>query len=145
MINIYHNLRMTELQTRFPITFAKCDAHIKKYRKIEPNIITNKGITYDKSVIPILTDDEIEYFIDLQIKYPEIINKCFINLIELLEQQENQQTKIITRKNKRLIAQNNPMTQIYDLLVNTNEQTNLEMIDKWVLFIKSQKEFRKFF
>jgi hypothetical protein len=62
-----------------------------------------------------------------------------------LEQQENQQTKIIKRKNKRLIAQNNPMTQIYDLLVNTNEQTNLEMIDKWVLFIKSQKEFSKFF
>ena len=136
---------MTELQTRFPITFAKCDAHIKKYRKIEPNIITNKGITYDKSVIPILTDDEIEYFIDLQIKYPEIINKCFINLIELLEQHEKQ-NQIITRKNKKLITQNKPMKQIYDLLVNTNENKyNLEMIDKWVLFIKSQNEFSKFF
>lgn len=134
---------MTELQTRFPITFAKCQEHIKKY---EPNIITNMGITYDKSVIPILTDDEIEHFIDLQIKYPEIINKCFSNLIVLLEQQEKQQTQIITRKNKRLIAQNKPMTQIYDLLVNTNEQkNNLEMIDKWVLFIKSQNEFSKFF
>ena len=137
---------MTELQTRFPITFAKCQDHIKKYKKYEPNIITNMGITYDKSVITILTDDEIEHFINLQIKYPEIINNCFSNLIELLEQQEKQQNQIITRKNKRLIVHNKPIKQIYELLVNTNEQkNNLEMIDKWVLFIKSQNEFSKFF
>lgn len=133
---------MTALQTRFPITFAKCEEHIKKYRKHEPNIITNKGITYDKSIIPILSNDEIEHFIDLQIKYPEIINNCFSNLIELLEQQEKQ---IITRKNKKIITQNNPMTKIYDLLINLNEDDDMEIIDKWVLFIKSQNEFSKFF
>ena len=133
---------MSVLQTRFPITFAKCEEHIKKYRKREPNIITNKGITYDKSIIPILSDDEIEHFIDLQIKYPEIINNCFSNLIELLEQQEKQ---IITRKNKKIITQNNPMKKIYDLLINLNENDDMEIIDKWVLFIKSQNEFSKFF
>ena len=125
---------MTELQTSFPITFAKCEEHIKKYRKYEPNIITNKGITYDKSIIPILSDDEIEHFIELQIKYPEIINDCFSNLIELLEQQE-----------KQMITQNNPMKKIYDLLINLNEHDDMKIIDKWVLFIKSENEFSKFF
>lgn len=133
---------MTELKTRFPITFAKCEEHIKKYRKYESNIITNKEITYDKSIIPILSYDEIEHFIDLQIKYPEIINNCFSNLIELLEQEEKQ---IITRKNKKIITQNNPMKKIYDLLINLNEVDDMEMIDKWVLFIKSQNEFSNFF
>ncbi len=136
---------MTALQTRFPITFAKCEEHIKKYRKHEPNFITNKGITYDKSVIPILSDDEIEYFIDLQIKYPEIINNCFSNLIELLEQQEKQEKQIITRKNKKILTQNNPMRKIYELLINLNGDDDMEIIDKWVLFIKSQNEFSKFF
>ncbi len=63
---------------RFPITFAKCQEYIKKYRKYKPNIITNMEITYDRSVISILTDDEIEHLIDLQIKYPEIIDKWFL-------------------------------------------------------------------
>ena len=125
---------MALLQTRFPITFAKCEEHIKKYRKCDPNIITNKGITYDKSIIPILSDDEIEHFIDLQIKYPEIINNCFSNLIELLEQQE-----------KQIITRNNPMKKIYELLINLNEDADMETIDKWILFIKSQNEFSKFF
>jgi hypothetical protein len=84
-----------------------------------------------------------KHFIDLQIKYPEIINNCFSNLIELLEQQEKQ---IITRKNKKIITQNNPMKKIYDLLINLNEDDeDVEIIDKWVLFIKSQNEFSKFF
>ena len=133
---------MALLQTRFPITFAKCEEHIKKYRKCDPNIITNKGITYDKSIIPILSDDEIEHFINLQIKYPEIINNCFSNLIELLEQQEKQ---IITRKKQKIITRNNPMKKIYELLINLNEDADMETIDKWILFIKSQNEFSKFF
>lgn len=141
---------MTELQTRFPITFAKCQ-DIKQYKnkKYQPNIITNMGITYDKSVIPIITDDEIEHFIQLQIKYPEIINNCFSHLIELLEEQEKQQNQII--KTSLKYAQNKHMNKMYELLMNTNEYKdnnnihNLEMIDKWVLFIKSQNEFCKFF
>ena len=45
-----------------------------------------------------------------------------------------------------MLAQNKLMKQIYNLLVNANEEQNdLEMIDKWVLFIKSQNEFSKFF
>ena len=91
---------MTELEIRFPITFTKCQEHNKKYKKNEPNIITNMGITYDKSVIPILSDDEIEHFIDLQIKHPEIINNCFNNLIEILEQQENNKIKLLQEKIK---------------------------------------------
>lgn len=137
---------MTTLQTRFPITFGKCEEQFKKYRKYEPNIITNKGITYDRSVIPILTDDEIEYFIDLQIKYPEIINNCFSNLIELLDQQEKQQKQIITRKDKKIITtQINPMNKIYDLLINLNEHKDMEIIDKWILFLKTQNDFKNFF
>ena len=129
-----------DLKTRFPITFAKCQEFRKKYYKNEPDIITKKGITYDKSIIPILTDNEIEYFIDLQIKYPEIINNCFNNLIEILEENE---TQIITKKTKKLkTQQNSPMKKIYDLLINLNET---EKIDKWVLFIKSQNEFCKLF
>ena len=133
---------MTELRTRFPITFAKCQEHIKKH-KYEPHIITNMGITYDKSAIPILTDDEIEYFIDLQIKYPEIITNCFSSLIEILEQQEKLQGQQITRKAKKEFARNKPMKQIYDLLHKHNN--NPETTDKWVLFIKSQNEFSEFF
>ena len=132
-----------ELQTRFPITFAKCQEHNKKYKKNEPTLIANNGIIYDKSVIPILTDNEIEHFMDLQIKYPEIINNCFNNLIVLLEEREKQ---IITRKNKKSrTLQNTPMKQIYDSLINLNEYNDMEMIDKWILFIKSQNEFSKFF
>lgn len=40
-------------------------------KKCEPNIIRNKEITYDKSGIPILTDDEIKYFMDLHKKNQE--------------------------------------------------------------------------
>ncbi len=72
----------------------------------------------------------------------QLINNCFSNLIELLEQQEKQ---IITRKNKKIITQNNPMKKIYELLINLNEDDDMEIIDKWVLFIKSQNEFSKFF
>lgn len=136
---------MTTLQTRFPTTFAKCKQYNEKYRKFEPNIITNKGVKYNKSVIPILSDIEIEYFINLQIKYPETINNCFNNLTEILEQQEKLQQQIITRKNKKLIIQNKPMNKIYECLTNLHEHTDMQMIDKWVLFIKSQNEFSEFF
>lgn len=132
-----------DLKTRFPITFYKCQEFRKKNYKYEPNIITHKGITYDKSVIPILTNDNIKYFIDLQIKYPEIINNCFNNLIEILEENEKQIITRKTKKNKQL--QNTHMKQIYDLLINLNEHNDLETIDKWVLFIKSQNEFSNFF
>lgn len=136
-----------ELETRFPKTFSKCEEFNKKYKIYEPNLDTNNGITYDRSVIPILTDDEIEMFINLQLKYPEIIKECFDNLIKILENQENQdhivKIKKVTKKNRN---QNIHMKQIYDLLINLNEHNNdMEIIDKWVLFIKSQNEFSKFF
>jgi hypothetical protein len=137
---------MTTLQTRFPITFSKCKKHNEKYKKYEPNIITSRGIVYDKSVIPILRNDEIERFIDLQIKYPEIINNCFDKLIEILEQQEKQETQVITRQNKKMFKENSPIKQIYELLININEhKNNRKIIDNWILFIKSQNEFSKFF
>lgn len=130
---------MTSLQIRFPQTFAECEKYIKKYSKYESNIIINKGIRYNKNIVLILSDDEIKYFIDLQIKHSLIINDCFNILIEILEQREKQ---IITKK---IVKQNNPMKKIYDLLISLNEHKNLETIDKWVLFIKSQNEFSKFF
>jgi len=130
-----------ELEQRFPITFAKCQEFSKKHKRCEPNIVTTKGITYDKSVIPILTENEVEHFIDLQMKYPETINACFNGLIEILETYENPIKT--SKKNKTL--KKNPMAQIYSSLTALNEHTNMEQIDKWVLFIKSQNEFSKFF
>jgi hypothetical protein len=132
-----------DLKTRFPITFNSCQEFSKKYKKCEPNFITSQGITYDKSVIPMLSNDDIEYFINLQIKYPEIINNCSDKLIQILEEKEKQ---IITKKTKKLKIQNTYMKQIYDLLANVNEDNNdTNIIDKWVLFIKSQDEFSNFF
>jgi len=50
-----------ELKTKFPIMFSQCQEYIK-HRKYEPTIINFREITYDKSVIPILTDNEIDFF-----------------------------------------------------------------------------------
>jgi len=129
-----------DLQTRFPVTFSKSDDHAKKYRKHAPNMITLYGITYDRSLLPTLSDNEIEQFANLQLEYPEIINNCFDNLIEILEQCER---KIIIGIEE---SKNTPMNKIYKLLEGLNVHNNdMMMIDKWVLFIKSQDKFGTFF
>lgn len=131
-----------DLKTRFPITYSLC----KKYRT-RPEIVTQKDITYDKSAIPILTQHEINAFIKLQIKYPEIIDMCFDDLINVLEKKEQLEQQMITRNKKNLIeSQPNPMSSIYERLIKLNVHKNdLGFIDKWVLFIKSQNEFSCFF
>lgn len=129
-----------DLQTRFPVTFSKSDDYAKKYRKHAPNMITLHGITYDRSLLPTLSDNEIEQFANLQLEYPEIINNCFDNLIEILEQCER---KIIIGREE---SKNTPMNKIYKLLEGLNVHNNdMMMIDKWVLFIKSQDKFGTFF
>lgn len=159
-----------ELQTRFPVTFDRCE-YVKKLRKYKYNFITNKGITYDKSHIPTFSDDEIEHFIDLQMKYPEIINKCFGYLIEHLEQQEQLYARPKRDFLKSLNEDNSygsiltPIYKMYDLLISVysvyedenkdeNKDENeddealdicMEMADKWMSFIQSQNEFSKFF
>lgn len=86
------------LQQQFPLTFSRCALHNKKNKKLPPALVTQNSITYDTSVIPMLTQTEIDNFIHLQITYPDIINKCFDNLIEILQQQEQQ---MITRSKKK--------------------------------------------
>jgi len=132
-----------ELQTRFPIIYSACELHNKKYKKYPQNIIIQNGITYDKSVLSMLSQSDIDNFIQLQIKNPEIIIMCFENLIEILTQNEKQ---IVTKKSKKIHNQNNPINKIYDKLIKLNVHNNdLSFIDKWCLFIKSQDQFSCFF
>ena len=132
-----YNLTFMELDKKFPLTYARCELYNNKYRKFPPYIINNNGIIYDKSIIPILSENEINNFIELQKKYPQIINNCFDKLIKILE---NQEKKIVISENQK-----NPMDEIYDILSSLNIYNNKNMIDKWVLFIKSQNDFCYFF
>ena len=132
-----------DLQTRFPITYALCEKRIKKYLKF--NLITKDGVTYNKSVIPTLQQYQIDNFINLQNKYPEVINECFDNLIKILEEDE----KINAGSQSNKSQEDRPMDKIYKLLTHLQLKESpfcdMMMIDKWVLFIKSQNEFSKFF
>ena len=133
---------MTELKMRFPITYSLCEKYNKRYRKNLPDIIIQNGVMYDKSVLPMLSQGDIDMFVELQEKNQELINMCFIDLTNILEQHEKQ---IITRTIKNQ-NQNNPMKSIYDRLSKLNlHKDDLSFIDKWVLFIKSQNEFSQFF
>lgn len=139
-------LKMTELKTRFPITHALCEKHNKRYRKNEPDIVIQNGITYDKSVLPVLSQWELDTFIELQEKNQEIINMCFIDLTHILEQQEKQIVTRDKKKKKKTHNHDEPMKLIYDRLIKLNQHNDdLCFIDKWVLFIKSQGEFSQFF
>jgi hypothetical protein len=136
--NIFnYNVEFMELDKKFPLTFARCELYNGKYKKFPPYIIKNNGIIYDKSRIPILSEDEIKNFIELQKKYPQVINDCFDKLIKILENQEKQ---IVISKNQKT-----PMDEIYDTLSSLNIYNNKSMIDKWILFIKSQNDFCYFF
>lgn len=128
-----------KLQNKFPHTYALC---AKRKRKYKPDIVTTNEITYDRSVLPILTQIEIEHFIELQKKYPETINECFNNLIKILEQGE----KRLTLQNKKIKQQNyNYMGDIFNSLNNLKIFKDAYQIDKWILFIKSQDDFSVFF
>lgn len=132
-----------DLQTRFPITYALCEKRNKKYLKF--NLITKDGVTYNKSVIPTLQQYQIDNFINLQNKYPEVINECFNNLIKILEEGE----KINSGCQSNKLQEDRPMDKIYNLLTDLQlkelQICDMIMIDNWVLFIKSQNEFSKFF
>jgi hypothetical protein len=63
---------------------------------------------------------------------------CLINILEEREKEEQEQ-KIQT-------PQHNHIKNIYNLLIKLNvHNNNMGMIDNWVLFIKSQNDFSKFF
>lgn len=132
-----------DLQTRFPITYALCEKRNKKYLKF--NLITKDGVTYNKSVIPTLQQYQIDNFINLQNKYPEVINECFNNLIKILEEGE----KINSGCQSNKLQEDRPMDKIYNLLTDLQlkelQICDMIIIDNWVLFIKSQNEFSKFF
>jgi len=72
---------------------------------------------------------------------PDIVNKCFDYLIENLENLEKQ---MVTRHNKKTKIKS-PMNNIYETLTSTKLCDDQFMIDKWVLFIKSQGDFNKFY
>ena len=130
-----------DLQTKFPIMFSKCEEYNKKNKKNKPNIIICNGVTYDKTAIPFLTNNDINLFIDLQIKYPEIIDNCFNCLINILEEREKEE-----QEQKIQTPHHNHIKNIYNLLIKLNvHNNNMGMIDNWVLFIKSQNDFSKFF
>lgn len=132
-----------DLQTKFPITYALCEKRNKKYLKF--NLITKDGVTYNKSVIPTLQQYQIDNFINLQNKYPEVINECFNNLIKILEEGE----KINSGCQSNKLQEDRPMDKIYNLLTDLQlkelQICDMIIIDNWVLFIKSQNEFSKFF
>ena len=122
----------TELvSTKFPNMYKQClEARTK--HKMKTKLTTNKGIEYDTNSVKTLTYYEIDKFIDFQIKNPNVILECFNCLFEILQNKENN-INDITHINK-----------LYDILKSTNLTNDMALIDKWVLFIKSQTPFHYF-
>ena len=129
------------LNTRFPIIWEQAVTHAKYHCK-PAEIITQDGITYHRNAIRVLSQNDINKFIQLQIEHPEIIEiafKCFLNVLEEYEKNETRiVTKNIKKQTKNIIQQE--MKKLYDELKKSNLCTDMFMIDKWVLFIKSQND-----
>lgn len=112
-----------DLHATFPTIVAKCQAHRAQFRPADPQIVERKGIIYDQSVIPSLTDDQIDCFVDLQLAYPDLLNTCFHYINEYIAENETGYKKFDNTPLRILLQDKN---------VN---------VDKWILFIKSQNVF----
>lgn len=129
-----------ELNTRFPVLFASCRGERPRY---EPRMVSKREIIYDSRAIPLLTEDDIDRFVDLQRNHTTAIDECFRHLMKILEIQEQE---IIHGGNETSRqGKKNAMNEIYAVLTNLNEHDRLSMIDNWVLFLKSQRGFSYFF
>jgi hypothetical protein len=132
------------LKSRFPTLYAEC---VKaKERCVRPCIITHNGITFDTVGLCILSQSEIDKFIELQKAHPDIINECFEQLIKLLGNHEillNAKTRKEKKQIEKFQSNDRPMDKIYSMLLTICP--NLEQVDKFVLFLKSQGEFSSFY
>jgi hypothetical protein len=135
---------IANLNIRFPITYSACAEYKKKHCKPD-EIISKNGITYNRSSIRVVTENEINQFIQWQLEYPEIIEigfDCFLNVIE---EQEKNETRIVTKHIKKQI--NDTYSKNYKKLRDSMSKvtTDLFIQDKWILFIKSQNDLCMFF
>ena len=136
-----------DLKHQFPNLYEKC----KNYK--QQNIVhKHNGITYDRSKVECISSQDLEMFIDFQEKYPNVINQCFQELIKILNINEEMLKNKNEKNKKNAICINQAMNNIYNILCENyatltecTDKINLEIIDDWVLFIKSQDDFCLFF
>jgi hypothetical protein len=125
-------------------------ARLKYY--VPSNKQTQNGIEYDLSRLSIVSPEEISMFIEYQLQHPDTINACFEKLILIIEMQEIHETQINTRtRTKTKTKSGKQMDDIYQILkdqftaLTGTTNIDLSLLDKWVLFIKSQGEFSEYF
>lgn len=132
------------LHIRFPVTYATCAAYKQKHCKPD-EIVTQNGITFNKSSIRVVSQNEINTFIEWQSKHPEIVEMGFDCFLNVVEEQEKNETRIVTKHVSHQIKETylNNHKKMRDAMSTVT--TDLFMQDKWILFIKSQNDLCMFF